>query len=188
MKYILASTSPRRKELLKLILPEFYVVDSMAKEKEYIHLKAEEKVLQLSKDKCFAAIDIIKPTRHVIITCDTVVEQNGKIFGKPKNKEQAFNMISSLSGRWHNVHSGVSVYYKGKIFSFTQTTKVNFQKLSNNTIYEYVLTKEPYDKAGGYGIQGFMAGYVKGICGDYYNVMGLPVQKLNKLLINIGAI
>ncbi|MEG2928163.1 MAG: Maf family protein [Oscillospiraceae bacterium] len=188
MECILASTSPRRKELLKLIISEFTTVDSMVEEGEYPKLSARQKALQLSRDKCRGAMALVGTRDKLIIASDTVVDVGGTILGKPQNKQQAYAMIKRLSGTNHKVHSGVSVCYKGVIFSFTQTTKVYFDRIDDKTICEYIDTQEPYDKAGGYAIQGFMAGYIEKIVGNYHNVVGLPVQKLNKLLKTIKAI
>ncbi|MEG0021208.1 MAG: Maf family protein, partial [Oscillospiraceae bacterium] len=140
------------------------------------------------KDKCRGAMGLAGTKDKLIIASDTVVEYNGRVFEKPKNQAQAYNMIKQLSGDCHMVHSGVSVYYKGAIYSFAQTTKVYFDTIEDKTIKEYIRTCEPYDKAGGYAIQGFMAGYIKKIDGNYQNVVGLPVQRLNKLLKTIKAI
>lgn len=188
MQCILASTSPRRKELLGLIIKDFSTLDTKAVEKEYSNLSPPKRALQTSKDKCFAALKLVNTSEKLIIASDTVVECGGKTFGKPKDAQEAFYMIKQLDNRCHSVHSGVSVYYKGVIYSFVETTLVYFDKIADNTIRDYVRTKEPYDKAGGYAIQGFMASYIKKIDGNYHNVVGLPVQRLNKLLKIIKAI
>lgn len=188
MKCILASLSPRRKELLSIIIKDFDTLDPKVKEQEYKNLLPKEKALQLSRDKCMGAVAMAGAQGNLIIAGDTVVEIRGKVFEKPTSEADAYNMIKQLSGMCHKVHSGVSVCHKGVIYSFVQTTRVYFDRIDDNTIKSYVKTSEPYDKAGGYAIQGFMAGYIKKINGNYHNVVGLPVQRLNKLLKTIKAI
>lgn len=188
MQYILASNSPRRKELLSMLLPRFTQVDPGAKEQAYPGLNAKQKALQLSKDKCIAAKLYNNGKNVVIISCDTIVDLKDKALEKPKNKAHAFNMLRSLSGRQHKVHTGVTVSYQGQLYSFVQTTHVYFETIPSDVIAKYVLTKEPYDKAGGYAIQGFMGQYIKRIDGCYYNVVGLPVNSLRKLLCGLGIL
>ena len=182
MEFILASNSPRRKELMSIIVKEFTQVNINTTENKYIGLTPKEKALKLSKDKCKDAISLINKENCVIITCDTIVDFNGKTLEKPQDEKQAHNMINILSGNSHKVHTGVSVYYNKKIYSLVSTTKVYFDKIPPQVIKNYVKTKEPYDKAGGYGIQGFIGGYVKKINGSYFNVVGLPINDLRKLL------
>ena len=116
------------------------------------------------------------------------MDLDGRILEKPADEADAFNMIKSLSGNVHMVHTGVSVYKNGIIYTFADTTKVFVDKIPDDVIAEYVKTEEPYDKAGGYAIQGFMGGYISKIVGSYHNVVGLPLAKLNRLLKNINAI
>lgn len=173
---ILASASPRRKELLSLIADSFEIIPADIDETlpdgipainapEYL---ATQKALHIAKDN---------PDK-LVIGCDTVVIIKGKILGKPKDKSEAFEMLSELSGDTHVVASGVCLCYKGKSISFTDKTLVDFYRLSADEINEYIDTGDPFDKAGGYGIQskgGFM---VKSINGDYNNVVGLPMARL----------
>ncbi|MBR4036041.1 MAG: septum formation protein Maf [Oscillospiraceae bacterium] len=182
MAVYLASTSPRRKELLAVILPQFNQLSPQVEEKEYPQLTPREKAVRLSKDKCIAAVNHIREKGMVIIASDTVVDLDGKVLEKPKDRQDAVNMISALSGKTHHVYSAVTVYKNGKIYTFSEDTAVHFGFVPDDVIQKYVDTSEPYDKAGGYAIQGFMGDYIDRIEGDYYNVVGLPVENLKKLL------
>lgn len=182
MKIILASTSPRRKELFSQITTDFVQLSPGVVEKPYPLLTPKEKALQLSKDKCLGALQGLDIENSVIISCDTVVDIDGQAVEKPSDEKAAFEMLRALSGRSHYVHSGVSVWHKGVLYSFAQSTKVYFDIIPVNVILSYIKTDEPYDKAGGYAIQGFMSKFITKIKGNYHNVVGLPVQKLYKLL------
>lgn len=188
MEIILASASPRRRELLKLIVPQFSCTTPDFDESSIGITDAKQKALALSREKCKAVIKQYKGRDAVIISSDTVVDLDGKILEKPVDEADAFNMIKSLSGNVHKVHTAVSVYKSGIIYTFADTTRVYVDTIPDSVIAEYVKTDEPYDKAGGYAIQGFMAGYITKIHGNYHNVVGLPLAKLNKLLKNIKAI
>lgn len=177
---ILASKSPRRKELLSLITTDFEIIP--AKNDEVADPS-------LSPDKFVEALAIAKAEEvaalypnDTVIGSDTVVAAKGEILGKPKDKADAFRMLSLLSGTEHSVFTGVAVIKNGKIHSFTEETKVKFFKLDEFEIERYIATGEPFDKAGAYGIQDLGALLVEGISGDYYNVMGLPVGRLSRLL------
>lgn len=177
---ILASGSPRRKELLSLITDEFEIVVSGCDEfvpegtpaKEVPAILAEQKALAVAK---------LRP-EDTVIGSDTVVVLNDEIFGKPKDKDHAHAMLRALSGRKHFVYTGVAVAENGKVRSFVEETEVEFYELSDETIDDYIATGEPMDKAGAYGIQGKGSVLVKGITGDYFNVMGLPVAKTARFL------
>ena len=149
---------------------------------------AKQRTVVLSREKCRAAVKKFGDKNTVIIASDTVVDLNGEILEKPQDMADAYIMIKSLSGNVHKVHTAVSVYCRGIIYSFVDTTQVYVDKISDDIIAEYVNTDEPYDKAGGYAIQGFMSGYISKINGNYHTVVGLPVARLNKLLRNIKAI
>ena len=183
MAVYLASTSPRRKEILSEILSDFKQISPNTVEKEYPQLSPKEKTIRLSKDKCVAAVNHIREKGMVVIASDTVVDLEGKVLEKPVDRADAVNMISSLSGKSHHVYSAVSVYKDGKMYTFCDDTAVYFKTVPQDVIQEYVDTAEPYDKRGGYRIQGFMGEYISHIEGDYYNVVGLPKEKLKKLLI-----
>ena len=182
MTVYLASTSPRRKELLSQIMSDFSQISPDVVEKEYPQLSPRQKAVRLSKDKCIAAVNHIRQKDMVIIASDTVVDLDGAVLEKPKDRRDAYNMISRLSGKIHHVYSAVSVYCKGTMYTFSCDTAVHFDHVPPQVIDEYVDTSEPYDKAGGHAIQGFMGKYINKIEGDYNNVVGLPVENLKKLL------
>lgn len=127
------------------------------------------------------------PPRDVIIAADTVVSLDGEVLGKPLDEEEAFTMLSRLSGRAHNVFTGVTVMCGKKIFSEYERTFVRFREMNEREIRAYIATGEPMDKAGAYGAQGLGSLFVEGIDGDFFNVMGLPVCRLNKMLQGLGV-
>ena len=188
MKFILASASPRRRELLKAIIPQFECTVPDFDESSVEIADAKRRTMVLSREKCKAVAKEYGTNETVIIASDTVVDLNGKILEKPKDTADAYNMIKSLSDNVHMVHTAVSVWCRGIIYTFVDTTKVYVDCIDDETVKKYVLTDEPYDKAGGYAIQGFMSGYISKIHGNYHTVVGLPVAKLNKLLKIIKAI
>lgn len=188
MKFILASASPRRRELLKAIIPEFECTVPDFDESSIEIADAKQRTMVLSREKCKAAAAECTDRNAVIISSDTVVDLDGVILEKPKDREEAYSMVKSLSDNVHRVHTAVSVYCRGIIYSFVDTTEVYVDFIDDETIKAYVLTDEPYDKAGGYAIQGFMSGYISKIHGNYHTVVGLPVARLNKLLKNIKAL
>ena len=179
MKIILASASPRRKELLKLIFDDFEVSPSNADETLPEGLPAENAAEYLA---CLKAKSINNAANTVVIGCDTVVVIDGKILGKPKNESDCKKMLKTLSGKSHFVFTGVCILYNNQEISFTEKTEVVFHDLSENEIEKYINTGEPFDKAGGYGIQGKGSLLVKEIHGDYFNVVGLPVSAVNQKL------
>lgn len=181
MKTVLASQSPRRKELLKLISDNFTVLPSGCDEAVPEGLDGKETVLYLSRIK---GLDVKKrcDDESVIISADTVVCLDGKILGKPADANEAFNMLSNLSGRTHTVYTGVTVIKGERCESFFEESSVTFWDLEENEIHDYIKTGEPFDKAGAYGIQGQGALFVKKIEGDFYNVMGLPISRLKREL------
>ena len=188
MKFILASASPRRRELLKAIVPQFECTVPDFDESSVEITDAKQRTIVLSREKCKAVAAYIEDKETVIIASDTVVDFNGKILEKPKDMRDAYHMIKSLSDNVHRVHTGVSVYCRGIIYSFVYTTEVYVDYIDDETIKSYVQTDEPYDKAGGYAIQGFMSGYIYKINGNYHTVVGLPVARLNKLLKIVKAL
>ena len=135
------------------------------------------------------AEDVAKqyPKDYLVIGADTVVFFEDRILGKPKSEEDAYRMLSALSGRAHQVYTGVSLHFQGKKMGFYEKTEVQFARLTEREIWDYIESKEPMDKAGAYGIQGRFAPFVKGIAGDYYNVMGLPLARLYQALKFLGA-
>lgn len=186
MKVILASKSPRRVEILEKIVKEFEVVQSNFDENT-IDFKGdiEKYVKDLSRNK---AIEVSKRLNEpsIVIAADTVVFQSGKVLEKPKNEEDAFSMLSSLSGNTHKVYSGICLIntYNDTVVTDCDCTEVRFSELNPRQIRNYINSGEPMDKAGAYGIQGLGGAFVEGINGCYYNVMGLPLNKLYKALEN----
>lgn len=191
-KIILASGSPRRKELLLQIgiVPEIIV--SHVEEKITSDVPAEV-VMSLAEQK---AVDVAKemPEGTVILGSDTVVAADGKILGKPKSHEEAYEMIRRLAGRSHQVYTGVCLVKKGPegeadtVVSFYDETDVNVSPMTEKEIREYADSEEPMDKAGSYAVQGFFARYIDGLKGSYANVMGLPVHLVYQELKKIGAL
>ena len=176
MKHIiLASASPRRKEILELADLKFDVMPSDAQE---ITTKTapNEVVMELASLK---AKDIYKKLekQSMIVGADTVVAYQGQILGKPADEADAKRMLTMLSGQTHEVYTGVCVIEDGKTKTFYEETKVTFYEISDEQIDRYIKTGEPMDKAGSYGIQGKAAVFIKGIEGDYYNVVGFPIAR-----------
>ena len=182
MGIILASQSPRRKELLELAGIEHRVVVSAVDEVMDADLDVAGQVQDLAIQKACAVADLFES--ETVIGADTIVVCDGKILGKPKNEEDAFNTLKNLSGRKHQVMTGVSIINKEKelLTSFVNITDVEFYYVTDEWILNYIKSGEPMDKAGSYGIQGCFAAYVDGIDGDYYNVVGLPVSYLYQQL------
>lgn len=176
MKHIiLASASPRRKEILELADLKFDVMPSDAQE---ITTKTapNEVVMELASIK---AKDIYKKSekQSMIVGADTVVAYQGQILGKPTDEADAKRMLTMLSGQTHEVYTGVCIIEEGKTKTFYEETKVTFYEISDEQIDHYIKTGEPMDKAGSYGIQGKAAVFIKGIEGDYYNVVGFPIAR-----------
>ena len=171
---VLGSGSPRRFELLKLLFNDFKVRTSNIDEK-YTSEKPEDIVIELSELKS-SSIKI--KDDELLITADTVVVLNEKIIGKPKNFEDAFYMLNALSGKKHEVFTGVTIRTINKKRCFYEKTEVFFNNLDDSIIKYYLSAYEPFDKAGSYGIQDFGAVFINKIIGDYYNVMGLPISRL----------
>lgn len=177
INYVLASKSPRRAELMKYITPDFEILPAECGENPPDGIEADEVPEFLAVQK---ALDVLKKRPDsLVIGCDTVVILNGGILGKSKDEDDAFRMLKALSGRVHTVVSGVCICYKGRTLSFTQKTAVEFYPISDEDIKEYILESSPLDKAGSYGIQDEGRMFVKEISGDYYNVVGLPLARLN---------
>lgn len=178
---ILASQSPRRRELLAYIQPDFRVIPAVGEEHIPDGATPEQAVLALSRQKAEEIAAQYKD--EIIIAADTVVAIDGKILGKPHSEAEAAEMLSTLSGRVHSVFTGVCVIFAdGSIENFAEETKVEFYPLTDEEIAAYIATGDPMDKAGAYGIQEKGAANVKGIVGDFYNVMGLPVGRLARIL------
>jgi len=183
-KVILASQSPRRKKLLKDLGLNFEILPVDVDESYPSHLKAQEIALYLSQLKA-NAFDFDKLCENcLIITADTIVWQDEQVLPKPKNEEDAILILNLLSGKSHEVITGVTIRTKEKMHSFYSNTKVYFKHLSAEEIEYYIANYQPFDKAGAYGIQEWI-GYIgiEKIEGSYFNVVGLPVQRLYSELL-----
>ncbi len=183
-RFIVASASPRRRELLENVGFSFEIIPSDADESCEESLSPEELVKVLSERKAKSVFQ--SNTDAVVLGCDTVVEYGGRVLGKPESRSQAKEMLKLLSGKTHNVHTGVCITDKEKTVSFVNTVKVEFYELSDELIDSYVATGECDDKAGAYGIQGLGCVLVKGISGDYFSVVGLPVAETMRVLGEFG--
>ena len=183
-KIILASASPRRKELLSVITEDFLILPSDAEEIIPGDISADETAEYLAKIKA-QAVAADHP-QDVVIGADTCVVVGNEILGKPVDSNDAKRMLNLLSGKTHKVITGCAIISDGKTLSFSSKTEVEFYPLSETQIEEYINSLEPYDKAGSYAIQGKASLFVKGIKGDYFNVVGLPVAELNLKLKEMG--
>lgn len=175
MKIVLASKSPRRSEILKNAGIDFTVRVADADETIPDGTKPQDAVVFLSARKAMA---VERAEDELVLGADTVVVLDNKVLGKPKDREDAYNMLRSLSGRVHSVFTGVCAIGNGISITFAEETKVEFLPLTDKEIFNYVDTNEPYDKAGAYGIQGLASKFVRGIEGDYFNVVGLPISRI----------
>ena len=185
MNIILASASPRRRELMRLISESFTAVSINADETLPANIEPIKASEYLAKIKASAAAAMYPES--VVIGCDTTVICDNLILGKPKDKNECREFMNMLSGRTHQVATGCCIIRKNNIAEaslFTVVTDVTFRKLSDDEISAYISTDEPYDKAGGYGIQGKGSLLIEKINGDYFNVVGLPVSQLNQKLKN----
>ena len=177
MDVILASASPRRKQLLAGIVKNFIVLPSNADENVCCESPLET-AKQLSFVKAKSVFE--KNQNCLVVGADTIVVHNDKILGKPKNKDNAYQMLSQLSGKTHSVITGVTIMTKNLSVTFADVSAVTFKTLCDKDIFDYIATGSPFDKAGGYGIQD--SGFVCNISGSYDNVVGLPTEKLAKVL------
>lgn len=186
MAIILASASPRRKQLLEQIGLPFKVIAADVDESGYGELPPGELVEQLSRKKA-AAVAERAGQDDLIIAADTVVSLEGTALGKPSDEGAAYRMLTALSGVRHQVYTGLTLLRGDKVLTRRQQTTVTFRELSEEEITAYIATGEPIDKAGAYGIQGIGAVLVESIEGDYYNVMGLPLCLLCEMLKEFGV-
>ena len=180
MKYILASKSPRRRELLGEIIPTFDIITREVDETlpEGVHPREGVELLAVRKGGAVA----LENPEALVISSDTLVERDGVPLGKPTDRADAIRMLSSLSGRAHNVHTGVAVHYKGRAFSGVDSTAVYFREMTLSEIEEYVDSGDPMDKAGAYGIQSGGGKFVEKYDGNYDTVVGLSVALTEKLI------
>jgi septum formation protein len=188
LRLVLASGSPRRREILSLFKEDIKIVPSNVDETQLPNESPKDYVLRLAQDKASDVannlLDNANDSESLVIGADTIVLYNNLVLGKPTNKEDAKRMLEMLSGNWHEVLTGVAVVdllNKKKVFDVCQT-RVKFSTLSNVEIDWYIETNEPFDKAGAYAIQGYGSLFVEEIEGNYLNVVGLPITMLRKLL------
>ncbi|MBQ3395354.1 MAG: septum formation inhibitor Maf [Synergistaceae bacterium] len=180
MKIVLASGSPRRRELLKSLGLEFEVYKPDVDESIIDGESPSELCERLSRLKAQAGAE--KFPDALVIAADTIVVIDDLILGKPKDRDDAFNMLKRLQGKWHEVITGITICMKGNILSHDEHTRVKFRELSDSEIHAYVSTGECDDKAGAYAVQGYGSLLVERIEGDYVNVVGLPLCRLGKML------
>ena len=183
MQLILASQSPRRKELLGLFRIPFQIRVADIDETMDPDQPAAEEVARVSRAK---AMSIPRQPQDVVVAADTIVVCGGQVLGKPKDEDDAYRMLRLLSGRDHQVMTGMTVLRGEQALTTTEITDIHFRELSDREILGYIATGEPMDKAGSYGIQGGAALFAEKLHGDYYNVMGLPVCRLGQLLKQIA--
>lgn len=185
MAMILASQSPRRRELLGQMGFSFTVRPAKGEELAHPELTPAQLVEELARQKALE-VSAEAASDDVVVAADTVVAIDGKVLGKPHDKVHAAQMLSALSGREHTVYTGVAVKRGETLLVEHEATQVRFRPLTEREIDLYIQTGEPMDKAGSYGIQGYGALLVEGIRGDYFNVVGLPICRLGRMLAQVG--
>ena len=187
MKIVLASGSPRRKELMEMLgVDDLVIMPAKGEEIAVPGRGPEETVMALAAAKA-AEVAAKCAAEDVIVAADTIVWLEGEILGKPRDRADAVSMLRKLSGRTHTVYSGVTVMGRGAVLSETEATRVSFRPLDAAEIAAYVDTGEPMDKAGAYAAQGKASLFVSGIGGDFFNVMGLPLCRLGRMLSKVGV-
>ena len=188
MQIILASGSPRRRELMEMLCPDgLRIVPAVGEEHADPALPPDELVKALSRSKAAEVAARCARDDDVVIGADTVVALDGAILGKPHDAADAHRMLRALSGRTHSVYTGVTVMRGRQSLSHAERTEVRFRPLSDDEIDRYIATGEPMDKAGAYGAQGWASLFVERLEGDFFNVMGLPLCALGKLLKQLGV-
>lgn len=183
-KFILASASPRRKELLSIYIKDFIIMPADIDETVPNNIALEDAPLYIAKEKAAAVFNKLNED-EIIITADTIVLLDNKIYGKPKDKLDAYNMIKTLAGKTHQVITGVCCYSKDKYINieFSDVTNVSFTDINDEIIEKYLENAEYIDKAGAYAVQGLASMFVEKIEGSYDNVVGLPMGRLARNLI-----
>jgi len=188
MGIVLASASPRRRELLSMLnVKDYRVIPAVGEEHIEKGKTPIEIVCSLSKEKAEEVSKNCSPS-DIIIAADTIVVLDGEVLGKPCDESEAFRMLTLLSGREHEVFTGVTIIQGGSVFSEFEKTLVRFREISKREIDAYIQTGEPMDKAGSYGAQGIGSLFIEGIEGDFFNVMGLPLCRLSRMLEKLGVI
>lgn len=178
----LASTSPRRKELMEQLQLTFQVVNAPIEEVALPHESVRSFVLRMAIEKALSGFNKVAGKQIWVVGSDTAVVYDDKVFGKPRNQADAYRMLTALSGSTHQVYTSVAVVHDGEVFSALNETHVTFAELDENTLQAYLQTGEYDGKAGGYGIQGMAAAFIEKIDGSYSGVMGLPLYELQQLL------
>lgn len=187
MGIVLASGSPRRRELMQMLgVKNLRIIPAKGEEKFTPGTPPEEIVKELSRAKAEEVAAQCLP-EDIIIAADTIVWADSRVFGKPKSREEAAFMLRNLSGRGHTVYTGVTVLHGEVCDSEVEKTEVYFRELGDREIEAYIDSGEPMDKAGAYGAQGLASLFVQGINGDFFNVMGLPVCRLGRMLKKQGV-
>ena len=181
MKVILASKSPRRRELLARLVPEFEIITKETDESLPEGCDPCKGVELLAVRKGAAVAEDLPPDR-LVVSSDTLVEVDGEPLGKPVDEAEAAAMLCRLSDRAHNVHTGVAIHYRGRVLSGVATTSVRFRRLTDEDIKAYIASGEPMDKAGAYGIQGLGGKFVVGYDGDFDTVVGLSTALTRRLM------
>lgn len=187
MQIVLASASPRRRELMEMLgFRDLVILPAAGEEHVDLTQPPHEIVRQLAMNK---AVEVsLKCEGHpLIVAADTIVWYNNKVYGKPENEEDAFRMLRSLSGHTHSVFTGVAVLHNGQMDLRSDESRVTFREMSDEEIRGYIATGEPMDKAGAYGAQGKGAVFVEHLDGDFFNVMGLPLCTLAQMLKQQGV-
>lgn len=185
-RLILASGSPRRRELLDKFGIDYEILPAQGEESAPPELTPGERVKALAAQKAEETAHRVNDPTAVILAADTLVELDGEVLGKPGASERARAMLCALSGREHRVWSGVCIREGEKILAESECTAVRFRALSDAEIEAYIATGEPLDKAGAYGYQGLASLFVERIEGDFFNVMGLPVCRVGQMLREFG--
>ncbi len=183
--FILASGSPRRRELLQQIGCQFRICVSHAEERASDVLPPERLVVENARAKALAVAEA--DGSIPVLGADTVVALDGRIYGKPADEEDARRMLRLLAGKTHTVLTGIAMVKDGKVYSDAVTTEVRFGEMTSEEIDRYVATGEPLDKAGGYALQGRAAAFIEGIRGSYSNVVGLPLHAVCRLAGKAGV-
>ena len=187
MRYVLASGSPRRRELMEMLgVQELVVIPARGEERAELSLPPDELVRSLASAKAREVAALCEPD-DVVIAADTIVYYASRVYGKPRSAAEAAEMLRTLSGRTHEVFTGVSVIREGRELLRADRSAVTFRPLSGEEIAAYIATGEPMDKAGANGAQGKGALFVERIDGDFFNVMGLPLCVLGEMLKEQGV-
>ena len=187
MSIILASASPRRKELLEMLgVRELKIIPAVGEEKAAPGLAPDELVKALAAHKA-REVAARANAEVIVVAADTIVWHAGRVYGKPHSEAEAAAMLRSLSGDTHEVYTGVAVLQNGTLLLEAERSAVHFRPISEREIAAYIATGEPMDKAGAYGIQGRASLFAEGIEGDFFNVMGLPLCRLGLMLNKLGV-